>query len=287
MAITHQPFRGDVVAALNFYSPPEDGSTPYNLAGDIPPGVPERNYGSVAKEVLIHDARGRESDFTLDRDAFQILRNQPPSSEPSFTDDASIRKNYYPEVERLLLNTVPGATKVILFDHTIRRTAPSSPRKPVSRVHIDQTHHSTLQRIHRHASSPAEAAALQSQRYRIINVWRPLNLQPIESSPLAFASSSTLRAADVVPVEHRYPAGYVGQTAAIRHHPAQAWYYLSGMTGDERILLECFDSEALREGGSSAVAGGRVAHTAFEDPRTREGAEGRESIEVRALVFGP
>ena len=33
-------------------------------------------------------------------------------------------------------------------------------------------------------------------------------------------------------------------------------------------------------------AHGRVPHTAFVDPRTPEGAPGRESIEVRALVFG-
>jgi hypothetical protein len=110
----------------------------------------------------------------------------------------------------------------------------------------------------------------------------------VEASPLAFARSATLRDSDVVAVEHRYPAsagGYVGQTAAIRYDEAQEWYYLSGMTGDERILLECFDSEALKEG--SGVKGGRVPHTAFEDPRTRVGAEPRESIEVRALVFGP
>jgi hypothetical protein len=155
-------------------------------------------------------------------------------------------------------------------------------------VHIDQTASSTIKRVRRHASSAAEADALLAGRYRIINVWRPLNARPVESFPLAFASSATVRDADVVPVEHRYPAsagGYVGQTAAIRHSPGQEWWYLSGMTGDERILLECFDSEALREG--SGVQGGRVAHSAFEDPRTRKGAEGRESIEVRALVFGP
>jgi hypothetical protein len=56
------------------------------------------------------------------------------------------------------------------------------------------------------------------------------------------------------------------------------------MTGDERVLLECFDSDSLKDG--SGVQGGRVPHSAFEDPRTREGAVGRESIEVRALVFG-
>jgi hypothetical protein len=289
MAIDHQHPQGDVVAPLNFYSPPEDGSAPYNLAGDVPPGAIPRNFGTLTKDVLIRDARGRESTFTLDNDAFQILLNQPPSSEPSFTDDASIQTHYYPEVEQLLLAHVPGATKVIIFDHTVRRTSPTAPRQPVFRVHIDQTASSTAQRVRRHAASPAEAAALlASSRYRIINVWRPLNARPVESYPLAFASSATLRDADVVPVEHRYSAtGYVGQTAAIRHDEGQEWYYLSGMRGDERILLECFDSEASKEGGKGSVKGGRVAHTAFEDPRTREGAEGRESIEVRALVFGP
>ncbi|KAL2136696.1 hypothetical protein VTI74DRAFT_2107 [Chaetomium olivicolor] len=282
---THEPPRGDVLAPLNFYSPPEDGSAPYNNA-DLPPNLPPRNYGSVTHQVLIHDARGRESSFTLDKDAFQILLNQPPSAEKDFLDDASIQKNYYPEVEQLLLSTVPGANKVIIFDHTIRRTDPASPRLPVTRVHIDQTRPSAIQRVHRHASSPAEAARLLSGRYRIINVWRPLNKRPVESFPLAFASSATLQDKDVIPVEHRYTStGYVGQTAAIKYDAGQEWWYLSGMTGDERILLECFDSEAAKEG--SGVKGGRVAHSAFEDPRTREGAEGRESIEVRALVFGP
>ncbi len=279
-----EPPRGDVVAPLNFYSPPTDGSAPYNLAGDVPAGAIPRNFGTSTHPVQIHDARGAESTFTLDVDAFQILLAQPPSSEPSFTDDASIEKNYYPEVEQLLLTAVPGAKKIIIFDHTIRRTSPSSPRQPVARVHIDQTASSAAQRVRRHAATPEEAESLLATRYRIINVWRPLNPHPVESFPLAFASSATLRDEDVIPVEHRYPNGYVGQTAAIGYHEGQRWYYLSGMTGEERILLECFDSETVREGGK--VKGGRVPHTAFEDPRSREGAVGRESIEVRALVFG-
>ncbi|KAH6621175.1 hypothetical protein B0J18DRAFT_491498 [Chaetomium sp. MPI-SDFR-AT-0129] len=287
MAITHIPPRGDVVTDLNFYSPPADGSAPWNLAGDVPPGVTPRNYGQEAHQVVIHDARGQEKNFTLDHDAFQILTNQPPSAEKDFTDDESIKKNYYPEVEKLLLDAVPGANKVIIFDHTIRR--PNSTRGPVPRVHIDQTAHSTANRVRRHAASESEAEDLLSNsRYRIINVWRPLNASPIESSPLAYASSATLLDTDVIPVEHRYPAsagGYVGQTAAIRHNEGQKWYYLSGMTGAERILLECFDSDSLKE-DNVKVKGGRVPHTAFEDPRTREGAEPRESIEVRALVFG-
>lgn len=283
MTVTSTIPRGDVTATLNFFQPPADPSaTPYNNVEPVA-GEPDRNFSDDTQQVLIHDARGRESDFTLDRDAFQVLRGVPASAERDFTDDASIQKKYYPEVERLLLDAIPGSNRVLLFDHTIRRADPSAPRNPVLRVHIDQTAHSVEKRVRRYYE-PAEAERLLQGRYRIVNVWRPLGSGPVESLPLAFASSASVEDADVVPIEHRYPDGYRGETGAIRFSPLQEWHYLSGMTGDERILLECFDSESLKPG--SAVRG-RVPHSAFEDPRTRPDAQPRESIEVRALVFGP
>lgn len=287
MAISASPVpRGTVTAELNFFTPPANGAAPFNYVDSPPEGQPQRNYESPTHNVPISDARGREASFNLDHDAFAIIANQPaPSSEPSnFTDDDSIRKHYYPELEKLLLDNVPGANRVLFFDHTIRRARPgAAKREPVLRVHIDQTPASAAKRVVRHL--PEEAEELLKGRYRIINVWRPLNKAPLESFPLAFASSATLEDKDFIPVEHRYNDGYVGQTAAIQHNEGQKWYYLSGMTNDERLLLECFDSEALKEG--SGVLGGRLAHTAFVDPRTRADAEERESIEVRALVFGP
>jgi hypothetical protein len=54
------------------------------------------------------------------------------------------------------------------------------------------------------------------------------------------------------------------------------------MTGDERLLLKCSDSKGYRDGDVAQW----VPHTAFTDGRTPEGARPRESIEVRALVFG-
>ncbi|KAK0704684.1 hypothetical protein B0H67DRAFT_356221 [Lasiosphaeris hirsuta] len=284
MAIaTHIP-RGPVTATLNFFQPSPDGAALFNHVDTPPAGLPQRNFSDAPHAVSIHDIRGSESQYTLDNDAFQAILSVPPSSETSFTSEASIEANYYPEIESLLLTHIQGSTKVVIFDHTIRRSSPSAPRAPVQRVHIDQTAPSAAQRVRRHL--PAEEAdALLQGRYRIVNVWRPLNKNPVESFPLAFASSATLEDDDVVPVEHRYNTGYKGQTAAIKYNAGQRWHYLSGMTGDERLLLECFDSEALK--GGSSVKGGRLAHTAFEDPRTRPDAEGRESIEVRALVFGP
>jgi hypothetical protein len=68
----------------------------------------------------------------------------------------------------------------------------------------------------------------------------------------------------------------------VKFNPGQKWFYWSGMTGDERLLLKCSDSKGDRDGDVAQW----VPHTAFVDGRTPEGARPRESIEVRALVFG-
>jgi hypothetical protein len=265
--------RGPVRSTLKFYQVPADGSNPFNYVEKPPEGRPQRNYGEERHEVEISDIRGRESDFDLDKDAFQAIAGIS-SEEKEFTDDEHIKSVYYPEVERLLLEHVPGAHKVTLFDHTIRRSDPKAFRAPVTRVHVDQTARSTEWRVRLH--DPEDAEKLLQGRYRIINVWRPLN-GPVQSFPLGFASAASVDDKDLIGVEHRYPHR-TGETAAVRFNDRQKFYYWSGMQNDERLFLKCFDSK----GG----VGQRVPHTAFVDPRTPEGAVGRESIEVRALVYG-
>jgi len=273
--------RGDAIITLNYFKPPEDGSKPFNYVEKQPEGHPQRNFGDANYQVPFTDIRGRESQYNLDKDAFAVILGVPESAEKEFRDEESVKKNYYPEVEQLILDNVPGSKKVLIFDHTIRRSDPDAPRTPVTRVHIDQTAKSAAQRVRRHL--PDEAEKLLQGRYRIINVWRPLN-GPVQATPLGFASSATVSDDDVIPVEHRYP-DTTGETAGIRYNEGQKWHYLSGMQNDERLFLECFDSDSLKKG--TKIQGGRVPHTAFTDPRTPEGARGRESIEVRCLVFGP
>lgn len=267
--------RGPVTASLSFYKAPEDGSKPYNYVEPQPEGVAQRNFGQAWHDITIEDLRGQEQRFTLDNNAFDTIANVP-SEEYDFTDDAKIRSVYYPEVEKLLLENVAGANRVLLFDYTIRRSSPDADRAPVVRVHIDQTPASAAARVRYHL--PDEADELLQGRYRIINVWRPLN-GPVMAHPLAVADSATVRDEDLIGVEHRYP-DRTGETAAVQYHPAQKWYYWSGMKNKDRLLLKCFDSD------ETVGQWGRVPHTAFVDPRTPEGAIGRESIEVRALVFG-
>lgn len=65
--------------------------------------------------IKIQDLRGLEKDFTLDRNGFQIIQDASRGAESSFTHNASaaptsdifddtdtVRKYYYPAVERLL-----------------------------------------------------------------------------------------------------------------------------------------------------------------------------------------
>lgn len=276
LSTSHDPSyipRGPVKSTLNFYQIPADGSKPFNYVENPPEGQPQRNFGEERHEVELNDIRGREPEFYLDKDAFQAISGIS-SGEKDFTDDEHIKSVYYPEVEKLLLENVPGAHKVTLFDHTVRRTDPKASRAPVTRVHVDQTARSTEWRVRLH--DPDDAEKLLQGRYRIINVWRPLN-GPVQSFPLGFASADSVDDNDLIAVEHRYPHR-TGETAAVRFNERQKFYYWSGMQNDERLFLKCFDS---KDG-----AGQRVPHTAFVDPRTPEGAVGRESIEVRALVYG-
>jgi len=269
---------GPVTADLSFFVPPEDGSTPYNWAGtnaDNPPNGIPRNFGFDSHVVHLQDIRGKEGDFTLDNNAFEALRNVPSQMEyDDWTDEEKIKSVYYPEVEQLLLDNLPGSHKIFLFDHTIRR--PGTNRSAVTRVHIDQTAKSTAARVTYHL--PEEAEELLRGRYRIVNVWRPLN-GPVQANPLAVADSATVLDEDLIGVEHRYPER-TGETAGVKYNEGQKWYYLSGMENNERVFLKCYDSDA------TVGRYGRVPHTAFVDPRTPKDAPGRESIEVRALVFG-
>ncbi|KAF2399433.1 hypothetical protein EJ06DRAFT_562712 [Trichodelitschia bisporula] len=266
---------GDVKATINYYNPPEDGSTPYNFVYDPPAGVPQRNFTRASHEVLIRDVRGHEGEVALDEQSFLPISGVSTSmTTADWSDEGAVQRKYYPEVEALLLKLCPGAHRVQIFDHTHRVSQEGAKRGPVLTAHIDQTPEAALARVAQHL--PAEdVPALQAGRVRLINIWRPL--RPVVTFPLAVGDSRTFKEDNLVAVEHRYPTK-TGYTAQIRYDPEAQWWYWSGMdpVRGEVLALQCFDSET----------GGRAPHTAFVDPRSEGWEAERESVEVRALVFG-
>ncbi|KDN61255.1 putative methyltransferase [Colletotrichum sublineola] len=78
---------------------------------------------------------------------------------------------------------------------------------------------------------------------------------------------------------------FPGETFSVAPSDKHKFYYAKDMTPDEVMFIKCFDSRSQgRPGGKPGVAD-YTPHTAFVDPNTPADAKGRQSIEVRCLVF--
>src|SRR5947207_6125229 len=96
---------GDTVGVLTFYSPPADGSRPYNYVEEPPAGTPRRNYGGSRVPAQVRDLNFHP-EFTpnLHDNAFEIIK--AATAMKDFDDDARIRDEYYKEVEQVILKHV-------------------------------------------------------------------------------------------------------------------------------------------------------------------------------------
>lgn len=227
-------------------------------------------------DLTIADARGLEEDAQLDREGFELV--SCPTAVTDFYDEEQIRNVYYPECIALLkLRT--GASDVHIFDHTLRVQDEATrqmygTRLPVPVVHNDYTEKSGPQRV-KDLLEPEKAKKFLSGRFAMVNVWRSFG-KSAELYPLAVADGRTVPQDDFIAVDIVYHdrTGEIYQNA---HSDRQHWYYYSGMTPDEALLLKCFDS--AHDGRTRYTA-----HTGFENPNAPEGTPPRESIEVRTLL---
>lgn len=245
---------------------------PVRYVADPPPGVPAWNGIDDPRDVRIEDGRGREHQFTLDRNGFQIVTS--PSSVTDFYDDEEVKRVYYPEVERLVKEAL-GASRVQIFDHTVRNAARDGAREPSRRVHNDHTVNSAPRRVRDHLG--ADAPELLKQRFGIVNVWRPIR-GPVADSPLALCDARTFSNDDLIASDLVYPH-VRGETSSVEYKPGHRWYYFSDQQPDEALLIRVHDSA---DDGRARLS----FHTSFENPLAPN-APPRESIEVRCLVFYP
>lgn len=262
-----------VIGELNYLL--DTGERPVSYAYSAPGVTPyERQVSPTA--VHVHNARLLKPAATLDVQGFQKVDHR--SAVADLLDEAQVVEHYYPETEALL-KTVTGASKVVIFDHTIRIQEPGREarglREPVRYVHNDQTERSAQRRVFDHL--PAEEAEQRiHQRFAIINVWRPIGA-PVQRMPLALCDARSMGADDLVASDLVY-RDKVGETYSVKANPAHRWFYYPGLKTDEVLLLKIHDS---RTEGVARLS----AHTAFEDPETPPDAPPRRSIELRALVF--
>jgi hypothetical protein len=155
------PRQQTTMAELHYLIRTTEKPTRYVM--EPPPGVPTWNGIDDPHTVLVEDARGRGLEFTLDRSGFTLIK--APTAVRNFYDPDEIKSVYYPEVERLLRDTL-GASRVVAFDHNVRNGGRSDLPQPSRRVHNDHTVNSAPRTGARPDGSGGRRAASVPVRHR-------------------------------------------------------------------------------------------------------------------------
>jgi ribosomal protein L34 len=242
-----------------------------------PNNIRRRRTGThELKRMEVRNGRLIADQLSLDEQGFVLVEHKTKVTD--FFDPAQLKSVYYPEVEQLIKDE-SGASRVVIFDHTLRSGDEAEReakliREPVLSAHNDYTEWSGPNRLRE--VLPNEAEELLKNRFAIIQVWRAIN-QPIQSNPLAIADGKSVEMEDLIVAERRYPHR-VGQTYRLRYNPKHRWVYFPEMRRDEALVFKVYDSE--KDGRARFTP-----HTSFEDPASPANAPARQSIEVRALAF--
>jgi hypothetical protein len=254
----------------------DTGEKPVSTSAE-PGATPVQHQGRYEERaVTIHDGRPMRERLSLDREGFILVDHETKVAD--FYDEEEVRSVYYPEMERLV-KEFTGASRVVVFDHTLRAEDDATReekkvREPVRRVHNDYTEWSGPQRVR--DLLPDEADALLKRRFAVIQVWRPIR-KPVSTAPLAIADARSLETKNLIATERRYP-DRVGEIYHITFNPEHRWLYFSEMRRGEALVFKTYDSE--KDGRARWTA-----HASFDDPASPPGAPPRESIEVRTLAF--
>jgi hypothetical protein len=197
-----------VEAPLHYLEPMSE--KPRSLEYEPAPGVPRTTAVYRDHMVTIRDVRPVASALSLEREGFQLVT--AATNVRDFYDEEAVRTRYHAETVALL-EKLTGASRVVVFDHTIRRRIPGStdrttgiPRQPVPRVHNDYTVKSGPQRVRdllgedasdllRRRFSVITSGGLSAGRYKM-HRW----LSPMLKALTATISSRRISSTPIVPV---------------------------------------------------------------------------------------
>ena len=107
----------NTIARLSYFVEPKSGERAFQHINANPAtGERERNFTRADHDVVVKNLRGEEESVTLDNAGFQFHRHS--AKHTSFSNDAETEKEYYPETIELL-KKLTGASKVVIFDHSM------------------------------------------------------------------------------------------------------------------------------------------------------------------------
>ena len=183
-----------------------------------------------------------------------------------FNDHSEEQKRLYEEIANIVKSRF-GASRVILFNHIIRARGASRPadqcdhthKNPIFNPHVDFDPDGAAAKL-KEVIGEEEAIKVLKSRFQIVNVWKPLGLNPITNIPLTICDYQTVDLKNDIHLSEirGSTSGY-----AITHiNGQQNWYYLCNMKWNEMFVFKMFDSHShLAQFG---------AHTAFIDESTHQ-----------------
>lgn len=250
------------------------GEAPVRYKGFAPGEKRDILATFASRTVTIRNGRAANEAFSLDRHGFILMKRATAATD--LYDDDIVREVYYPETAAMVREAT-GASRVLVFDHTVRSNAPGRKstkgvRGPAHRVHNDYTEKSGPQRVR--DLVPDEADDLLRRRFAVVNVWRPI-AGPLQDQPLAVCDASTAVKEDFLVSALIYP-DRAGETYGVAYSLRHRWFYFPEMTADEALLFKCYDSDTARARFTP--------HSAFRDPLAPSPLP-RQSIEARMLAF--
>ncbi len=276
-----------------------------------------------ARHMPVHDARRLEATAqrTLACNGFEVCARPLAMPDLDFFNHDQVVRTYYPQCAEIVREE-SAASFVVAFDHNIRSAAGKQSERrirggqqvqgPAHVVHGDYTLTSAPQRL-RDLTKPLGAndtlrtllsdgeslldaaeveRVLAGGRFAIINVWRNIAREPVETHPLALCDATSVRPEHLVVFEIHYH-DRIGENYFAKHADGHRWYFYPALTRDEALLIKQWDSvgELARSNGANPDAVAPDApctfsfHSAFEDPTTPEDAPERWSIEVRCVAL--
>ena len=219
----------------------------------------------------------------------------------NFYDSAEVRKVFYPEMEKLLLEFYPDATDALVYNHDVfdkdyagDRTEDQDAKNPgvnanyANLVHNDLNDNSgrvrcrellirNLRNFGREQHyTEAEADEKMSRRFLSINLAKPM--ETVEQNPFVLCAWPSFADQPYIN-NYRVYDDRVGETTRFTYRPEHEWYWIPQQQPNEVSMLKCYDS----------VCDGSVSrwsfHSACIDPTAPTDARCRKNVVVRAFVF--
>ena len=273
-------------------------------------------------KMKLTDARkcANTNPLSLHTNGFELLPGKSQYPMTDFFDSKRVVKYYYPDCAEIIKECT-GADQVFMFDHNIRSASGKKTNTklsggqqvqgPAHVVHGDYTLTSATDRIRQLSNPPGKNDTLKSVlgdsssllekdmveevletgRFAIINLWRNIASEPVETNPVALCDAATVSTRDLVVFEIHYN-DRVGENYFAKHNDKHKWYYYPEITNNEALLIKQWDSK-----GGFASTNGKSAdseltnqpstfsfHSAFDNTNTRADAPDRWSIETRSVV---